>query len=404
MDSELKHLILTGKNGSGKTSVLEKIRDYLTSIIDGNYYNLLVYWQENKSLFLDRIEKLQNLEVLDAQQQAELLKFNKGLEQTENSIQKYSNGLQVDLEDGKGHLQAFTNLVEEKYRKNEFILAYFSSKRNLSINKSDNIVKTEFKDTYTLEDNLDSKFIDYLVYLKTQQSFARDDNEQEEVKKTEQWFRRFEKALQDLFEQPKLKLIFNRKELDFYMQEPNKEPYTLNQLSDGYSAVLDIIINIILRMEKIATTIYNIEGIVLIDEIETHLHIQLQKKILPFLTSFFPKVQFIVTTHSPFILNSIKDVVIYDLENKTLVKDGLQDVSYTGVVKGYFGANEMSREIESQFNRYKDLVAKKTLEDKDFEEIADLGITLEEIPDFLSMTIATEFKRLQLEFENREDI
>ena len=48
---------------------------------------------------------------------------------------------------------------------------------------------------------------------------------------------------------------------------------------------------------------YDLQGIVLIDEIETHLHVELQKKILPFLTNFFPNIQFVITTHSPFILN-----------------------------------------------------------------------------------------------------
>lgn len=59
---------------------------------------------------------------------------------------------------------------------------------------------------------------------------------------------------------------------------------------------------------------YNAQGIVLIDELETHLHIELQKKILPFLTKFFPNIQFIVTTHSPYILNSISNAKAYDLE------------------------------------------------------------------------------------------
>ena len=61
---------------------------------------------------------------------------------------------------------------------------------------------------------------------------------------------------------------------------------------------------------------YNAQGIVLIDELETHLHIELQKKILPFLTEFFPNIQFIVTTHSPYILNSISNAKAYDLEEE----------------------------------------------------------------------------------------
>lgn len=77
---------------------------------------------------------------------------------------------------------------------------------------------------------------------------------------------------------------------------------------------------------------FNLPGIVLVDEIETHLHLELQKNIMPLLTAIFPNIQFIVTSHSPFILNSLKDVVIYDLEKHLLVKDGLDNVPYDGIV------------------------------------------------------------------------
>jgi predicted ATPase len=42
--------------------------------------------------------------------------------------------------------------------------------------------------------------------------------------------------------------------------------------------------------------------------------VELQKKIRPFLRQFFPKIQLIVSTHSPFVLTSLNDAVIYDLE------------------------------------------------------------------------------------------
>ena len=41
---------------------------------------------------------------------------------------------------------------------------------------------------------------------------------------------------------------------------------------------------------------------------------ELQKEIVPILTELFPNIQFILTTHSPFILNSAKNAVVYDLE------------------------------------------------------------------------------------------
>ena len=106
-----------------------------------------------------------------------------------------------------------------------------------------------------------------------------------------------------------IQLKYNYKEYEFQIIEQGKEAYGFDQLSDGYSSLIHMVSDLILRMDKnwILTeglSEYNVEGIVLIDELETHLHIELQKKILPFLTEFFPRIQFIVTTHSPYILNS----------------------------------------------------------------------------------------------------
>ena len=98
-------------------------------------------------------------------------------------------------------------------------------------------------------------------------------------------------------------------------------------------------------MEKQTNVVFDfsIPGIVLIDEVETHLHLALQKQVLELLTTIFPNVQFIVSTHSPFILNSLENATIYDLEKHLLVKDDLADVPYAGIVEGYFDADSMSR-------------------------------------------------------------
>ena len=61
----------------------------------------------------------------------------------------------------------------------------------------------------------------------------------------------------------------------------------------------------------------------------------------------FPNIQFIVTTHSPFVLNSIENVVIYDLGSKLRVgsEAGLSKLPYSGIVEGYFGASELSAKL-----------------------------------------------------------
>ena len=70
----------------------------------------------------------------------------------------------------------------------------------------------------------------------------------------------------------------------------------LYNMSSGELALLDIFAEIIKRGDGHPVK----QGIVLIDEIDKHLHITLQKEILPILLSMFPHVQFIVSSHAPF--------------------------------------------------------------------------------------------------------
>ena len=142
----------------------------------------------------------------------------------------------------------------------------------------------------------------------------------------------------------------------------------------------------------------------MIDEVETHLHLELQKTILDLLTTIFPNIQFIMSTHSPFVLNSLSNAVIYDLEKKIIVEDGLSNVPYGGIVEGYFRSDQMSESLKKKFERYRELVKKNTLSDEDFEEIARLEMFLNDIPDYLALDITTEYQRLKLELESREDV
>lgn len=208
-----------------------------------------------------------------------------------------------------------------------------------------------------------------------------------------------------LFEDDSLRLEFDEESFEFKIEQLGKESFDFNTLSGGYAAVLDIVVDIMIRMEKRTnrTFCFDMPGIVLVDEIETHLHLELQRKVLDFLTAIFPNIQFIVSTHSPFILNCLDDAVIYDLEKHLLVENGLTNVPYDGVVEGYFGADKLSMQLQEKFERYKALVKKEHLSDDDFDEIVKLELYLDEIPDYLALDISTEYQKLKLNFELRED-
>ena len=213
----------------------------------------------------------------------------------------------------------------------------------------------------------------------------------------------YKNILKNIFEDENLELKFNDETFQFSICESGREPFDFNTMSSGYAAVFDIINDLIIRMEAQSglRTQFDMEGIVLVDEIETHLHLQLQKKILPVLTKLFPNIQFVITTHSPFILSSLDNAVIYDLENNTLVKNGLKNLPYEGIVEGYFKADKLSEELREKYERYKALVSKDELSDKEYEEIDKLEYYLDEIPDYLAKELTAEYSRLKLEFSNR---
>lgn len=96
-------------------------------------------------------------------------------------------------------------------------------------------------------------------------------------------------------------------------------------LSDGYRRLVSIVVDIAFRTALLNKVIFGDEaymrthGTVIIDEIDEHLHPELQVRVLKALHNTFPKIQFIVSTHAPLVMSSVEtneDNVVYKLEYK----------------------------------------------------------------------------------------
>lgn len=96
-----------------------------------------------------------------------------------------------------------------------------------------------------------------------------------------------------------------------------------NLLSDGYRRLVSIVVDIAFRCALLNKVMYGDEaykhthGTVIIDEIDEHLHPELQVRIMKALHETFPKIQFIVSTHAPLVMSSVEtneDNVVYKLE------------------------------------------------------------------------------------------
>ena len=98
----------------------------------------------------------------------------------------------------------------------------------------------------------------------------------------------------------------------------------VNQLSDGYKSTISLVADIAYRMavlnpQLLGDVCNETDGIVLIDEVDLHLHPKWQQRILGDLTEIFPKVQFIISTHAPEVINSVSKENVIVLENNQAV-------------------------------------------------------------------------------------
>ena len=93
----------------------------------------------------------------------------------------------------------------------------------------------------------------------------------------------------------------------------------LSELSSGFTSIFKIIQTIIAGYSYFTNEVQiaNVRGIVLIDEIESHLHNEWQVKIIPLLKQLFPNTTFFITTHSSLVISQLEDGEAYRLQRET---------------------------------------------------------------------------------------
>ncbi len=157
--------------------------------------------------------------------------------------------------------------------------------------------------------------------------------------------------------------------------EKNGELLSLNQLSDGEKNMIAMIGDIARRLSMANPNLPNPlegDGIVMIDEVDLHLHPKWQQKILISLEEAFPNVQFIVTTHSPQVLTTVKSEGIQGLvfENHNLE---IKKFDFSLGAKSHELLNEIlgvterpqNLEIVKDLNRYLELVDENLYNDEE---------------------------------------
>jgi len=382
-----RHLILTGKNGSGKSSLLDAIAGYIDSVCDGSLQGLRRRIRDKDDQYLEyRNSYPDNMD-----------DFISNLFTMESDLASLKHRLQIAQHGIDMTFNTEDNGVRGLFLSGDCLFAYFHAQRKFEAVVPTSIEKVVFSECYGINDSPRELFVKYLLDLKMTQALALSGGRKERANEISVWFDKLRDVLRDVYEDPTLELEFDEETYRFSICEQGREPFDFNEASDGFSALLDIIVGLMLRMirKNGRSPEFNMPGIALIDEVENHLHLSLQRRVLPMLTELFPSIQFVVSTHSPFVLSSIANATIYDLETRTLVTDGLSNNTYESIVEGYFNVDQLSGELRDKYDRYKTLATKDVLMDDELLEASELELYLDEIPDYLALGITTEYQKLK---------
>ena len=371
------HLMITGKNGSGKTSLLNAIANHIERIANDRYKLFESYEIEIKHFEKQLKDNPQN--TLSIEQQLQYYK---------NQYEFFFSEVTVAFED--------VDSLIRKYQDGNFIIAFYEAHRTIKkLQEPKNPTKPELQDKWGIKQTSTQEFLKFLADLKVQEALARNEKLEKDANQIREWFVNFEELLGEIFQDEDLQLHFNYKDYSFKILTKGKE-FKFTELSDGFAAVLDIVVDLILKMQhkNQLTRAYECEGIVLVDEIETHLHLELQKVIMPLLTKIFPHIQFIVTTHSPFVLSSLSNAVAFDLEHQEIIED-LTEYSYESLAEGYFGVKTASSYMGMQLDRLEELLKKEMLSLSEKSELKDLICDFDKIPEVVSPKIIGRYLQLK---------
>ena len=230
-----KNLILTGKNGSGKTSVLDALSKYLDSVANNSDFQ---EYESSLSYNMQRLDIARNNNDIE-----KINDYERFVKMYKNKILNTRNGLEVLFNVKPASIFRY-------YNNGEFVLAYYKADRIFQIEEVKNVEKVNLNDKYSINEKPSSKFVKYLVDLKVTQALALTGGKKEKAEQIENWFKSFEDYLKVVFDEKSLKLVFDEDAFHFYISMNNRDTFDFNTLSSGYSAILDIVVDLIMRMEK----------------------------------------------------------------------------------------------------------------------------------------------------------
>lgn len=147
--------------------------------------------------------------------------------------------------------------------------------------------------------------------------------------------------------------------LNFESTDGSLQKFAMDEMSDGYKNTLSMIGDIAYRMAVLNPmlgdkVLEETSGVVVIDEIDLHLHPQWQQTIISDLNTIFPKIQFIVSSHAPAVINSVAREQIRILDNGEIYMPAAQTYGRdaNSILREVMKVSERPTDIKQRMNLF----------------------------------------------------
>lgn len=371
-----KHIILTGKNGSGKTTILNRI-------------GLILNYFQNGRTKEQAINQLRGT-----------ISANNNHPSKKSWEQSLSELEDIDILFLKNS-NSFENLLKAA---DPYIVSFFKAHRRVELQEVTTVTKEDdFISNLKTRNNTDDftkLFKQYLVNKKVYEAFDYMNNNKNRINQSKIFFDSLRDILRKILEDENLELVFIQESFEFYIILSDERKITFNNLPEGFSAFLSVIMDILIRTDLIRKQKDDFEyqpcGIVLIDEPETHLHLSMQYSMLPLVSSLFPNIQLIIATHSPAIISSLKNSIVYDLTSKFGVADWVLGSSFSELMVSHFG-------LENEYSPIADKILREVNTTAKNKDIASLESILTKSEAFLTPALKLDIESLLIGIKNNRN-
>lgn len=381
--------IIVGNNGTGKTSIMEGAAIAIGTMFSG--YDGLSSLRIDKSDAHLKAYMLGSMEDIQAQYPVEVSAngMNEGEPVEWKRSMKGEKGSTTSV--GARALTAITRGYQDRLRIGDEtlvlpILAYYSTARLWNYHKEKKLDDTKINTrTNGYVDSLDgtADLRSMLTWFKKMTVLKYQRQEQgilEPLPELEAVFGAMEECYRRITGCEDVKMLYNlnTNELDISYKGKDglRMRIPLSQLSDGYKSTISLIADIAYRMavlnpQLLGDAVKKTGGIVLIDEIDLHLHPAWQQRILTDLLEIFPEVQFIVTTHAPAVISSAKSENLAILQDEEIygVESQIYGNDTNSILNEIMGVTERNPEVAGMFLRFNSLLNAGKYDDA--EELLD---------------------------------